>query len=366
MQTLVPPKDYFARETFDREQARIFRRGWQFAGFRRDLANHRDFVTRDVGGTSVVVQNFQGQLRAYQNVCSHRFNRIQTACKGNRALQCGYHGWLYDSEGIPTGIPKKPRFDDLTPEKIQELRLKPWRVEFCGELVFVTEDMSAPNLSDYLGTASATVAHLSSACGRLIDENVMTIRANWKVLVENTLESYHVGFVHPETFSRLQTADGEFAWQPPHSSWATPVGQKLASRMERILKVFAERPVQIAGYLHQLIFPNLTLATTEGMSFSIQLFEPIDPDQTRFTSYVFETTLPEKAVAAGSEVIAALNKSVCDFNRSVFNEDKIVCEQVQVGSRLTSQPGQLSDEELRVYEFQKQYLARMEVADGTR
>lgn len=360
MNTLIEPKDYYSREVYAREQERLFRQLWQCVGFVHELERHHDFVTREVGGTSVVVQNFHGTLKAFTNVCSHRFNRIQIACRGSGPLQCAYHGWLYNEEGIPTGIPKKPRFDGMTPERLRQLGLASWRVETCGRLVFVCQSRTAPSLRDYLGAAFETVRDMTLAAGAMIDENVMTIAANWKVLVENTLESYHVHFVHPQTFSRLNTADGTFGWQAPHSSWRTPLGEKVAARMEKLMGIFQARPWKTEGYFHQLVFPNLTIASTQGTSFSVQFFEPVDEETTRFTSVVFQTALLQPAAESAAATIAALNDSVKNFNRLVFSEDKQICEQVQHGAKLTHQGGVLSDEESRVYDFQRQYARQME------
>jgi len=359
MKTLIPPFNYHDPAIFAVEQKKVFARTWCCVGFRHQVAKHNDFITRDVGGYSVVVHNFDGSLKGFHNVCSHRFNRIHPEGEGNRPLQCSYHGWSYNEEGLPTAIPKRPRFDDLSPEKICELRLQAWRVETCGQLVFVCRDPGGPELRDFLGACFDTVERMSNACGPRIDVNGMTIRANWKVLVENTLESYHVGFVHPNSFSRLNAGEGVFAWQPPHSSWETPLGPKFISRMDKLMPLFESRPLKLAGYFHQLVFPNLTIASTQGTSFSVQFFEPVGPAETRFTSVVFQTRLGD--VSPGTQAaVDALNQSVKDFNRAVFTEDKDVCEQVQRGATETSQAGLLSDEELRVGDFQSHYLRSME------
>ena len=355
MDTLIPPAHYHDEQVFAREQEKIFGVLWSCVGFRRDLACHNDYISRDVGGRSVIVHNFNGELKAFHNVCSHRFNRIHTAPKGNGPLQCGYHGWSFDARGCPTGIPKRPRFDGLTEERLCELSLQPWRVETCGDLVFVSAAGEGPGLRSFLGESFATIERMSAACGPQIDENVMTIRANWKILVENTLESYHVGFIHPTTFSRLSAGEGVFGWQPPHSSWDTPLGPKFLERMKRVMLLFESRPVHLAGYFHQLVFPNLTIASTQGTSFSIQFFEPMGPRETRFSSIVFQTRLGDLSPGIQAAV-DAMNQSVKDFNRAVFSEDKDVCEQVQLGVAETAQTGILSDEELRVGDFQGQYM----------
>lgn len=359
MDTLIHSRQYHSQETFREEQRRLFSRTWICVGSTDELRQHNDFIAREVGGQSVIVHRFQDQLRAFLNVCTHRFNRLHTERQGNRPLQCGYHGWTFDEAGLPSAIPKRPRFDDLTPERLCGLRLTRWRVETCGKLVFVCRHENAPALSDFLGSAAETIRAMTAACGALIDENVMTIRANWKILVENTLESYHVGFIHPNTFSRLAAAEGEFAWQPPHSSWRTPLGPKFMARMDRVMKLFDSRPLKFDGYWHQLIFPNLTLASTQGTSYSVQYFEPVGSNETLFRSLVYQTALGE--VSEGTKTaVDAMNQSVREFNRAVFSEDKEVCEQVQRGVAEIDQPGILSDEELRVGDFQKHYLRMME------
>lgn len=358
MNTKIPPYAYVDPEIFRAEQVELFRRQWVFMGLGRDLIAPNDFVTRDIGGVSISVRNCGGTLRAFHNVCSHRFNRIHTSAKGNGPFQCGYHGWLYDENGTPAVIPKRPRFDGLTFEKLCELRLVQWKVERCGDLVFVCGDPEAPQLRSYLGEAFNQIEAISNACGTIIDENIINIGANWKILIENTLESYHVGFIHPATFARLGTTDGEFRTQGVHSSWNTSLGKQFAARIEHLLPLFSSRPVRVNGYHHQLIFPNLTLASTYGTSFSLQLFEPITAAQTKFTSIVFQTKLEMPSTTA-VEALAALCDSARQFNRAVFSEDKEVCENVQKGTSETTKNGILSDEELRVSMFQSSYLNLM-------
>lgn len=352
---MIPSSAYSSPDVYAAEQLR-FRQCWQFLGFTSQLTQNQDFICRTIGARSVVVQNFHGELRAFHNVCSHRFSRIQQEGCGNRVLQCPYHGWTYDADGIPIGIPKRPRFDDLNADCISSLRLSKWRVEICGGLVFVTENSDGPSLKEYLGEAYSTVNNLTSALGKRLDTNEMIIRANWKVLVENTLESYHVNFVHGDSFKRLGVEDGEFHWQHPHSSWTTSVSSAVRKAMARPLELLSQRPCLLEGYFHQLIFPNVTIATTFGTSFSIQHFEPNSPDSTRFTTYLFETSLPAPNNSQEA-VLEAMGTSAIKFNRQVFEEDRIVCEVVQQGSSETDRAGLLSDEELRVAEFQRSYVS---------
>ena len=47
--------------------------------------------------------------------------------------------------------------------------------------------------------------------------------------------------------------------------------------------------------------------------------------------------------------------SLINFNKKVFNEDKEICEKVQIGVKNSHYEGQLSEEEMRVCQFQKSY-----------
>ena len=72
-----------------------------------------------------------------------------------------------------------------------------------------------------------------------------------------------------------------------------------------------------------------------------------------FKSFVFLTKKDEND---RNEAIENIYKdSLIKFNRKVFEEDKLICEKVQVGVKNSPYQGELSDEEKRVCEFQKSY-----------
>ena len=363
MRALIPAASYHSAEVFAHEQDALFGAVWQFVGFAHDLAQSDDYLTATVSGRSVVVQNFAGGLRAFANVCSHRFARIHDCAKGNGPLRCPYHGWIYNKDGVPYSIPSRPRFDDLTPATVASLALRRYEVERCGAFVFVRREAGGPSLREWLGAAYGTLEAVSAALGPQVDVNEMVIEADWKVGVENTLESYHVGFVHSDSFKKVGAKGMDFTFDGPHSSWLSPVDASIQGQMTKLLPRFEPRPLPVDGYFHQLVFPNLTVATTYGTSFAVQLFEPLAPGRTRFRSVVFQGRVPDGT--RGAAVLAMLNESVAEFNRTVFSEDKVICEQVQRGVVEAEQPGILSYEEARVLRFQEAY-ARFVPAGASR
>ena len=358
MRPLIPPRYYFDEDVFQEEQRTVFARVWQLAGFTSDLRNENDYVTAEVGGKSVVVQNFDGELHAFANVCSHRFARLRSEPKGNAWLRCPYHGWIYNKEGIPYSIPARPRFDDLCPEVIQGLALKRYDVESCGGLVFVREQTGGPSLREFLGESWELLESMSLALGEEVYHIEILFRCNWKVAIENGLESYHVGFVHQDTFKTLGTSGMDFRFGGDHSAWYTGVVDATRKQMSKMAKL-GKMPFPIDGYVHQLVFPNVTVSSVGGTAFGFQFLRPLSATETMLTGIVFLSKMgaDENVQAMVKEI---LGPSSGDFTLQVAHEDRGVCEAVQLGApEAEGQPGILSDEEERVYKFQEAYMAHM-------
>jgi phenylpropionate dioxygenase-like ring-hydroxylating dioxygenase large terminal subunit len=357
MESNISAIHYHNHEIFNREKKSILENAWIFIGFKSQLLNPGDFITRTIGTTPVVVQNMKGEVQAFLNVCSHRFSKLQTAECGNRALVCPYHGWAYDQNGIPTGIPKRPLFKDFTQEELIAMRLKEFKVDFCGDLCFVCLNKNSNSLESFLGAFYSELKLLSLSIGKQVDLNKLTINANWKVIVENTLESYHVASIHSNTFKKLGAQGLEFFFTGHHSMWNAELAVKRTDAANRkIDELFVNEGYKLEGYKHFLIFPNLLISTTHGNSFNFSVIEPQTPTETRFTSFVYVAKVASDHKKA---LLDAFEKSLADFNRQVFDEDRIICESVQQGVGSSVLQGVLSIEEERVHAFQKSYTELM-------
>ena len=149
----IPPSAYFDEDVFQKEHEKIFQHYWQFIGFRSDLDNHRDYITGNIGKKNIIAQNFNGELKAFHNVCSHRYCRIHQEEKGNRPLKCPYHGWTYNSNGSLVGVPFKSDFSELKGNNWQEhFRLEEWEIDNCGQFVFVKTKKNKVSLKKFLGS----------------------------------------------------------------------------------------------------------------------------------------------------------------------------------------------------------------------
>jgi phenylpropionate dioxygenase-like ring-hydroxylating dioxygenase large terminal subunit len=132
-----------------------------------DLATPNAFVTTRVGAVPLVAQNIKGRVVAFRNVCTHRFAVIHGEPAGCGPLRCPYHGWSFDADGVPVGLPFNPTDFQLEAEGRRRLALHPASLARCGRLVFVRVAADGPSLEEQLGAdLFARLAALSDAFPR--------------------------------------------------------------------------------------------------------------------------------------------------------------------------------------------------------
>lgn len=357
MKPLIIPTFYLSNEQFEREQILLCQQMWNFAGFAADLEHHNDYICKKVGGKSVVIQNFHGELRAFHNVCSHRFSRIRTNSQGNGALQCPYHAWIYNSDGVPIGIPHQHEFNGMSDEVKESLKLESWLVEKCGLFVFIKKVDNGVSLKEHLGEIYEQLLEFTKAIGKLVAQEEIIIDANWKIIVENSLESYHIWSVHPNSLGKYGAVEEKYLLYGLHSIYQSNP-KKVDVKWKKFLASIGNRSLKIDGYQHYLVFPMLTLATFSGMSLTVHVINPLTPTTTQVTNYTFMGKLNDERL---EETLFNMNgQSTADLTRVAWEEDKPICEQVQLGiSEIKEKAGIFCREEQRVYEFHKAYIQFM-------
>lgn len=363
---MIQNKNYYDPDIFQKEIELIFRSGWQFVAMQDELAENRDFVCINLPDDSIVVQNFRGELKAFQNICSHRLNIIQTTERGNRPLTCGYHGWTFNSEGMPLGVGERQGF--LRPsDNRTKLCLKQYRTETCGRFVFVSRDEDAISLNEFLGPFAPILQNLSENIGAETYFGNVHHMANWKLLVENVLECYHCATVHPETFisglgvGRKPISDvciSDVTDGGAHSSSHFPRSPiKREALRKKIISHLNNRNFAHDSFFHIHIFPNLFISSTEGTNFYIGHALPCGPTETLLRVRFFE---PSVELNEGGRMRQdAINRQSVPLGLQVINEDLSVLETLQRGVRVANRPYFLGEEEIRISAFHRGYQRTM-------
>src|ERR1700735_1590778 len=348
----LAPADYFAPEIFAAEQERLFVRSWQLVGLRNDLARHQDFITADLAGRTILIQNFDGALRGFHNVCSHRHARLRAAEGGNGLLRCPYHGWTYNADGVPVGIPGNAEYFGLDAAGRQDRALSAVSVATLGSFVFARLAPDGPGLNSALGAYAEAIEQISQTFTDQIADCTVIWTANWKLAVESAVEVYHAGLVHPETFARVTpnspvfesgfTGDhsfGHLAMAADGVAWWERVGQRLKlARLRRF-----------SDYDHYHLFPNLMLALSHGSLMCLQTYEPIDTMSCRLR---YRLRLARADGPQNPAVRKAVVDTLCEFNRRVVEEDVAITTEVQTGVGQATRPAFLGSNETRLAHFQ--------------
>lgn len=353
----VMPHAYTDPETFSLELKRVFRSSWIFAGLAAKLSDNNDYITTNIAGVSVVIQNFDGELQALHNVCSHRFAEIQKHNCGNRRLQCPYHGWIYNKEGTPVGIPGNDAFFSLDQEKRNKLRLSRFRVEKCGEFIFVNIDDNGISLQNYLGAYYHMLERASLSFPITFDSQELIWDADWKIGIESVLEVYHVDSVHPETFKPFFEKKWDIEENEIHSmgrAYLSEAGSRYWDGIVKHLKLI--RSSSHHGYENFLIFPNLAVGITYGSMMSVQTYEPIAPGRCRLK---FRLSMADGNGRRSEAVRRHVEEHLRSINLKVLDEDRVVSESVQRGIAQVRRPALTGANESRIRAFHRAYLARM-------
>lgn len=201
--TTRPVAFYTDPAQFARERT-LFRRLPIAIGFSADVAKPGDFVTHDLSGVPLLaVRGRDGTLRGFVNACRHRGTRVEwEACgTGKRAFVCPYHAWTYGDDGALAHIPHGEGFAEV--DRAQH-GLVPVRVAEHAGLVWAVPDAA------WRGVVSALLAPLAGELDALgLATHVpyaprrYEVAANWKLVNDSSLDSYHIRHAHRKTIASM-------------------------------------------------------------------------------------------------------------------------------------------------------------------
>lgn len=189
---------YLCPAYMDREWERIWRRTWLLAGLESDLAAPGDFFVFDMGREQILITRAaDGDLRAFYNVCQHRGNRLVAKERGQASnFRCAYHAWTYGLDGALNTIPCEDRFPQGVPRG--ERALRPVAVDVWDGFVFICMAGNPVPLLDFLGPVTDWLAPYRFRDMTLVEDQTVHHHCNWKAVVDNFSELYHVDFLHPQ------------------------------------------------------------------------------------------------------------------------------------------------------------------------
>jgi Rieske 2Fe-2S family protein len=190
------PGPFYSEEAIYRlDLARVWRRGWLFAGHTGEIPEPGDYLTVPLDTDSVIlIRGDDGQVRGFHNLCRHRGSLLCPDAAGHVGkLVCPYHQWAYARDGRLLACRGMP--DDLDKGAFG---LVPVPVGVIEGMIFFSlaahpPDFAAPR--ECLGPLVRPQGLERAKVAKTIDYEVA---ANWKLVWENNRECYHCNVNHPQ------------------------------------------------------------------------------------------------------------------------------------------------------------------------
>ena len=205
------PKEVFEKEgLWEKELEAIFyAEEWHPIVHRAEIPEPGDYKAAQIGEINIfAVHGNDGEIRVFQNTCTHRGTSLVTESSGNKKeFECPYHRWLFSLEGELVGCPNSREF---SPDfDVKDYGLMTLRVEEFYGLYFVTMSDKTPALKEYFGKSFyEPLQRLLGGDGRLnlIGYQKVTYDCNWKAYCDN--DGYHGALLH-KAFAMLNWQGGK-------------------------------------------------------------------------------------------------------------------------------------------------------------
>ena len=250
------------------------------------IPNPGDHVERVAFGVPLfAVRGHDRRARVFRNACRHRGFALVEGAGCSHAFVCRYHGWTYRLDGSLSHVPHADAFPDLNMSTRGLVEVAGREID--GLIVIGPLDSVDAGLQTWADEALEWLIDGSPWRDKLVPAEQLvfmesTLRdINWKVLVEQFLEGYHIRSTHKDTFFPVQYDDLNVVETfGPNSRITFPYRniERLRDRPENTWTVGAR-----VTFLYQL-FPNVMLATFPDVISMISI-DPVDVDHSTVTVY---------------------------------------------------------------------------------
>jgi phenylpropionate dioxygenase-like ring-hydroxylating dioxygenase large terminal subunit len=299
------------------------------------IPNPGDHVERACFGTPLcAVRGNDGRARVFRNACRHRGMALVEGTGCSHALVCRYHGWTYRLDGTLAHVPHADAFPDLNVSTRGLVQVTSSEVDGLIVIGALEPDAAQSSLRACAADAMAALTEGSPWRDKLVPAQRLLVwqsavrNINWKVLIEQFLEGYHIRTTHRETFFPLQYDDLNVVETFGPNSRITFPYRNIERLRHRPESTWTTK--QRMTFVYQL-FPNAMVVTFPDQV-TVVVVDPIDVDHSMIITYTVATPEVAEAVLIASAQQDGASTVPTLLERGVL-EDNEMSEGVQRGLR---------------------------------
>jgi phenylpropionate dioxygenase-like ring-hydroxylating dioxygenase large terminal subunit len=300
---------------------KIFFNNWHLIGHDSECINNEDYIKFSTLFGDIVIYNDHGSLICFDNCCPHRGARIFNNDFGSQPFICSYHGWSYNRNQV---YPTNPK--DFLDCDIKNIKLNTFRLEKCGRFLFFAIT-PLKSLEDQLGPLFEDLEIISYNINTKKDNNIDIYNCHFGHSIENALEPYHINLVHKDSLGTLNLSAGKNYFYGVNSVWESDVKNERINKLLKTLKGNFDLSNIFEGYKSIYLYPFSMISSTYGLSYSLQNFFPLEINSTKFYSRFYTTNLLSDKF---KKSIDDFFQSSINMNRKIFEEDKQICNSINV------------------------------------
>lgn len=352
----APGTIYHSEKVLAFEKDKIFLQDWLCLARDEEFLVPGDYKTYRILGEPVLIcRQADGGLKAFANLCLHRGVEVASGSGNASEFACPYHGWLYALDGQLTGAAYMRDTRGFNKEncRLKELHLHNWQ-----NWIFVSFARDPKPFKDYIFEFEKRFAYLGMADMKLgISRELPPVKCNWKLMIENFIDFYHIGVLHKNTLGRYMTTvdvpydlceDGSIFINEydagSHSKSGTAFIEPIPALKDKPPR-FSQAGV-LGPNISFFVRPDYVLLYTSW---------PIDAKSMILKQNVL---FPEKVIAHPG--FADARQQLIEMSTTVVSEDLEMVESLMNATGARSfVPGRMSRLEKGVQHFIKNYLRRI-------
>ncbi len=358
---MLPLEAYRSEQLLKAETKQLFGSDWLCVARTADVPEQGDYITAQIPGPtgprSLIVVRSSERVHVFDNVCVHRGAELVHGCGTEARITCPYHAWAYRLDGSLVAAPYMSESTELdgSPFDPANHSLSELRSEVWEGFVFVTQNSRTEPLGTQLSGLSDVVSRYCMSDYMPVFESVDIWNTNWKLLVENFMDAYHIFKVHKASFGAAGDNTRFTQMQPGTSQWAhhtvlNPADPDMCPEANTSLDGDWRKTIVLAA-----VFPGFVIQLQPDWMWFLRI-TPVGTDRVRIA---WQVAIAPETLAAQPDPDRYVDE-VMTLIQQVNGEDHPIVESIR---RNVDRPqftrGPLSYLERNVYDFDRYIAERL-------